>query len=362
MAKAFSIHANQVVVAVYGRKRRFRRHQRRLHKCRDAIPFKSLRPGNQPANPAFLPKQFHILRANVSDSCRQHVLRAHMRVKGQTGGNGNLAAGINSVDVRAGIRFRIGCRLRLLEHLIEALSRGLHGIQDQVGRAVYNSHYPGKPIRTPRPQQIHQIRNAAAYAGAEAEANAHLLRRVQQFLQIPRNHQLVRADNVLACPHGFQHETMSRLVASHQFHHRIYFRIAQDFRYVRRKQRFYALNLSLVQNPPNRYVLPGGQLLKYAGSNSTHSQQSDVHSHPPLCFSYKHNCFRVKNTIPQKPPDVKEKQVNFSRFRGDLCYFSMTEEKCGLNVHMVLQKNREALAHKRKRRDWHGAQNNETND
>ena len=214
------------------------------------------------------------------------------RVKGDVGGDAQLAPDVVAVDVRRGVGLGVAQRLRLLQDGREVHVRLVHGVHDEVGGAVHDAAHGAHRIQPLHPLQIHQPRDAAAHGGGAAQRHA-LLRRQRGQLRIVRSDQrFVGCDHMLTPLHSGGDVLIGRVQPAHDLHHRVDGVVVENVVHVKGDGALRQPRLGTAQQHPLHadIVSLRGQL-PYAAAYHAEAQQTDVHSttsleYPGMIFAH----------------------------------------------------------------------------
>ena len=149
-------------------------------------------------------------------------------VKGNIGGDGQLAADVIAVDVGAGVGFGITQLLRLFQNGRKADGGGVHGIHNEIGGAVHNTAHFGNRIQTLAAFQIGQPGDTAAHGGRTAQSHAVFPGQGRQVRIVSGNQRLVGGDHMLFRLQRGTDILVRRMQTAHDLHHRINGGIVED--------------------------------------------------------------------------------------------------------------------------------------
>ena len=140
----------------------------------------------------------HIFRCHFRNAFRVNVFKIDKLSGDDRGKDRELTAGIPSLDIRARVRLGKALVLCFFENRCVVGPFIVHFGQHVVCRAVYDTENLLDMIGCQAGAQIPDDRNTAADARLKQEAHIILLRQLQQFRTVGRDHRLVGGDYTLS--------------------------------------------------------------------------------------------------------------------------------------------------------------------
>ena len=179
------------------------------------------------------------LNVAVGDSAdAEHgdVLLPEQSVKGDVGGDGQLAADIVAVYVRGGISLGIAQLLCLLQNVGERNRGSVHSVHDEVGGAVHDAAQLGDGVQPLAPFQIGQPRNAPAYGGGAAQGYTVFRCQLDQLRVKGADDRFVGGNHMLAGAQRGANILIGRVQTAHDLDDDADSGIVRDGGYIRHRQ------------------------------------------------------------------------------------------------------------------------------
>ena len=230
------------------------RHKRRVHARLNLAVF-FLRDGQQLERQPKLLSALHVQRCNARDSLPVHILHRHVAVKRQRGQDAQLVGRVIALHVRGRIRLSQPQPLRVGQHV--RISRAFvgHSGQDIVRRAVDNAHHRADPVGLKRTVDRPNDRHRAAHACLVIQPGGMLPRGADDLRPMRRQRHLVGGDDAFAVFQRAHHIGSRRLLAAHEFHHHVDFRVVEHvLRAIRQQRRGNRPRAALVQRTHENFA------------------------------------------------------------------------------------------------------------
>ena len=203
-------------------------------------------------------------------------------VKGDVGGDTQLAPDVVAVNVGGGIRLGVAQLLRFLEDGGEIHRGAVHGVHDEVGGPVHNAAHGAHRVQPLYALQIRQPRDTAAHRRRTPQSHALLCRQSGQLAVIGGDQRLVRGDHVLAPLHGGGDVLIRRVQPAHDLHHRVDGVVVENVVHIEGTHVLRQTRLGTTQQHTRHAdVLPPGAQLPHAAAHYAKAQQSDIHTSVP---------------------------------------------------------------------------------
>ena len=187
-----------------------------------------LRSGNELVGQALVLRLGDVCRCDGRNADTGDVLFFDVHAEGKVGGEDELAARVQTLDICGGVGLGVAELLRLAESGRVVGSGIRHSGEHIVRRAVQDALDCGDLIELGRAGEGGEPGDTAARGGGAAQRDALLLGKRGQLVKVRAHELLVRSDDVLACAHGRAEVAVRRLDAAHDFHHNINRGIAHD--------------------------------------------------------------------------------------------------------------------------------------
>ena len=193
-----------------------------------------------------------------------------------------FAAASNPSTSAVGISLGVAERLGLLQRLGEPRARGVHAVQDEVGRAVHDAEHAAHGVASQRFPQRAQQRDGAGHGGLVVQVSAVFAGRAVDLRAVLGEQGLVRGDHRLPALERGQHQRPGRLDPADHLDHDVDVRPAHQRVGVRGEQGPVDPLGPAVPDPPHRdprELQPGadpqGQVIGLFGQQPGHLRPDD---------------------------------------------------------------------------------------
>ena len=227
----------------------------------------ALADGQQLDHAAERPGALDVGRPDAGDSLAVHVRGGYRAVEGEPGEDGRLGRGVEALHVGGRVRLGVPEPLRLFQRVGEPGTRGVHPVQDVVGRAVDDAENPVHRVAGQRLAQRAQQRDRAGHRGLVVEVGGVLAGRPVHRGAVLGQQRLVRRDHRLARLHGREQQRAGRLDAADDLDHDVGIRPGHQLDGVGGEQRAVDPGRARPLQPPHRDPVhldrgadPGGQV------------------------------------------------------------------------------------------------------
>lgn len=178
----------------------------------------------------------------------------HSGVEGDARQYRQLGGGIESFDVGSWVEFGVAEAFRFGEGLVELQAIFAHTGEDEVGRAVDDSHHPADPLSGKRLFERLDDRNASGDRPFEIEIDSGMLGPVEQVLAECGEKLFVGGDDLLAGVHCLEDEAACRLNPPHYFDQDLNSGIGDHASRIAREKVFGQWNVSLLCEVSDRHL------------------------------------------------------------------------------------------------------------
>ena len=220
---------------------------------------------------------FDIAVGNGADAEHGNVLLPQQGIKGDVGGDHQLAADIVAVDIGTGVRLGIAQLLRLLQNGREGDGRLMHGVHNEVGGAVHDTAHPADAVQLLAPGQIHQPWDAAAYRSRTQQRFAALPRQRRQLLIVGGDQRLVGGDHMLPGLQGGGDVLIGGMQAAHDLRHHVDGVVVKDLLKITGGDRGNLRFIRADQDTADMEILPAAAPFVDAAAHHAEAQQCNVH-------------------------------------------------------------------------------------
>ena len=236
-----------------------------------------LRAGNELVGQALVLRLGDVARGDGRDTDTGDVLFPDVHAEGKVGGEDDLAARVQTLDICGGVGLGVAELLRLLQRgrIIRAGIR--HGGKHVIRCAVQNALDGLDLIELGRAGEGGEPGDAAARGGGAAQRHAFFFCKGGELFKVGAHELLVRGDDVLARTHGRAEVAVRRLDAAHDFHHNINRGIAHDLVVIGGHSACELRAGTAGENSCNMQISsPLAQLIKM-GTDGAEAQQRNIH-------------------------------------------------------------------------------------
>ena len=236
-----------------------------------------LRSGNELVGQALVLRLGDVARGDGRDTDTGDVLFLDVHAEGKVGGEDDLAARVQTLDICGGVGLGVAELLRLAERgrVIRAGIR--HGGKHVIRCAVQNALDSLDLIKLRRAGERGEPGDAAARGGSAAQRHAFFFCKGGELFKVGAHELLVRGDDVLARTHGRAEVAVRRLDAAHDFHHNINRGITHDLVVIGGHGACELRAGTAGENSCNMQIgSPLAQLIKM-GTDGAEAQQRNIH-------------------------------------------------------------------------------------
>ena len=196
-AEKIPLNHNAVVDTVYRIERILIAYKQREHADRDLISGK-LRRTDQLNRSFELGCIAEVRAVNLRNALGVDILEIHLFARHERGEDGNLPAGVMTLDIRLRIPLRIAEALRIRKHIAELCALAVHARQDVIGRAVQNTGNLRNYLALISGSERANHRDAAADRSLEEEVDLLFARNPQKLRAVRRDQCLITRHDMLA--------------------------------------------------------------------------------------------------------------------------------------------------------------------